>query len=165
MWTIDRVINELNKLAAADGLGYIKVPVTVNARLTSTLGRVKYIRIGGDTYIAKAIEFSKHLLETGTDNDIMNVIKHEYVHYFLVETTNVNHGHDRVFKDKCKAIGCEHTKTHNALENEGKFKYEVWCDNCGLIATYSRMGKTLKNLDSCSCSGCHESNLKMIQNW
>lgn len=165
MWTIEKVIDELNKLAAADGLGYIQVPVTVNPRLTATLGRVKYMGLGNKTYIAKAIEFSKNLLETGTDNDIMNVIKHEYVHYFLVETTNVNHGHDHVFKDKCKAIGCEHTKTHNPLENEGKFKYEVWCNNCGLIATYSRMGKTLKNLDSCSCSGCHESKLKLIQNW
>ena len=165
MWTIDRVIDELNKLAAADGLGHIDVPVTVNARLTTTLGRVKYIGIGHKTYVAKSIEFSKNLLETGTDNDIMNVIKHEYVHYFLVETTNVNHGHDRLFKDKCRAIGCEHTATHNPLENEGKFKYEVWCDNCGLVATYSRMGKTLKNLDYCICGGCKQTGLKMIQNW
>lgn len=165
MWTIDRVIDELNKLAAADGLGHIDIPVIVNARLTSTLGKVKYISIGHETYIAKSIEFSKNLLETGTDNDIINVIKHEYVHYFLVETTNVNHGHDHIFKDKCKAIGCEHTKTHNSLENEGKFKYEVWCDNCGLVATYSRMGKRLKNLDYCVCGRCHQSGLKMIQNW
>lgn len=165
MWTIDRVKEELNKLAAADGLGNIDVPITANPRLTATLGRVKYMGPGNNTYIAKSIEFSKTLLETGTDNDVMNVIKHEYVHYFLVETTNVNHGHDALFKNKCKAIGCTHTKTHNALENKGKFKYEVWCDNCGLVATYSRMGKILKTLDQCTCGGCHKSGLKMIQNW
>ena len=73
MWTIDKVIDELNKLAAADGLSKIDVPITVNGRLTRTLGRVKYMRIGQDAYIAKAIEFSKTLLESGTDNDIINV--------------------------------------------------------------------------------------------
>lgn len=165
MWTIEKVREELDKLAAADGLGYIKVPVTVNSRLTATLGRVKYMGLGNKTYIAKSIEFSKELLETGTDNDVMNVIKHEYVHYFLVETTNVNHGHDHVFKDKCKAIGCEHIKTHNPLENEGRFKYEVWCEECGLVATYSRMGKILKNLNDCRCGKCKKPGLKMIQNW
>ena len=110
MWTIDRVIDELNKLAAADGLGHIDVPITANARLTSTLGRVKYICVGG-SYMAKNIEFSKALLEEGTDNDIINVIKHEYVHYYLVETTNENHKHDTLFKRKCAEIGCNSQKS------------------------------------------------------
>ena len=41
MWTIDRVIDELNKLAAADGLGKIDVPITVNLvekSITSIIG-------------------------------------------------------------------------------------------------------------------------------
>lgn len=169
MWTIDRVISELNKLAAADGLGSIDVPVTINGRLTRTLGRVKYLGLGGDTYMAKSIEFSKALLDSATDNDIINVIKHEYVHYYLIETTHVNHGHDPVFKRKCAEIGCTHDKTHNSLEanytEKTQYKYEVWCDECGLVATYSRMGKILKNLSSCKCGKCNKSGLKMIQNW
>ena len=168
MWTIDRVIDELNKLAAADGLGHIDVPITANSRLTTTLGRVKYMRVGG-SYIAKSIEFSKALLDSGTDNDIINVIKHEYVHYYLIETTNENHKHDALFKRKCAEIGCTHDKTRNYLESDynekTQFKYEVWCDDCGLIGTYSRMCKTLKDLDYCRCGRCNKTGLKMIQNW
>ena len=162
MWTIDRVKKELDHLRVADGLPKITIPVRANARLTATLGRVRHIK---STCEPISIEFSQKLLNESTDNDIINVIKHEYVHYFLLVATGENHGHDALFRDKCKAIGCTHTKTHNALENEGQFKYEVWCDECGLVATYSRMGKVLKNLDSCLCGKCHKSGLKMIQNW
>lgn len=169
MWTIDRVIGELNKLAEADGLSPVKVPVTINARLTRTLGRVRYISYGDDVHTVKSIEFSRALLESGTDNDIVNVINHEYVHYYLIETTHVNHGHDPVFKRKCAEIGCTHDKTHNSLEanytEKTQYKYEVWCDECGLVATYSRMGKVLKNLDNCCCGKCGGKKLKAIQNW
>ena len=162
MWTIERVIKELDNLRVADGLPAITCPISANARFTATLGRVKHNR-----YTCKpiSIEFSQKLLNEGSDNDIINTIKHEYVHYFLLVVTNENHGHDALFKDKCKAIGCTHTKTHNAIEKAGQFKYEVWCNTCGLVATYSRMGKVLKNLDSCLCGKCNKPGLKMIQNW
>ena len=160
-WTIEKVKTELDKLAAADNLT-IDVPVRENARLTATLGRVSFHKL---TCCPIHIEFSQKLLNESSDKDILNVIKHEYVHYFLLCVTGEDHGHDHLFKDKCKAIGCEHIKSHNPLENEGTYKYEVWCDNCGLVATYSRMGKVLKNLDSCRCGQCKQSGLKMIQNW
>lgn len=173
MWTIDRVIDELNKLAVADGLGRINVPITANSRLTTTLGRVKYMGIGKEFYIAKSIEFSQALLDTGTDNDIINVIKHEYVHYFLIETTNVNHGHDAMFKRKCAHIGCTHDKTRNKLESDtfnaaagGQTKYEVWCEDCqAIVGQYQRMCKTLRTLNHCKCGRCNGTALKMIQNW
>lgn len=164
MWTIERVIAEFNTLCEADNLPVATCPINVNGRLTRTLGRVKYNR---STYLPIVVEFSRQLLEEGTDNDILNVIKHEYVHYFLLIATKADHGHDRVFKDKCKAIGCEHTGAYNTLESEAetKYKYEVWCANCGLVATYSRMGKVLKNLNACRCGKCKQNTLKMIQNW
>lgn len=172
MWTIDKVIDELNKLAITDGLGHVNVPITANSRLTTTLGRVKYMCIGKELYIAKSIEFSQKLLETGTDNDIINVIKHEYVHYFLIETTNVNHGHDAMFKRKCAHIGCTHDKTRNKLESDtfsierDQTKYEVWCEDCqAIVGQYHRMCKTLRTLDYCKCGRCNGTTLKMIQNW
>ena len=115
MWTKVKVINELNKLCMNDGIGIVNVPVEINGRLTRTLGRVKFMDYGeGHCYPTK-IEFSKALLEEGTDNDIINVIKHEYVHYYLVETTHENHKHDALFKRKCAEIGCTHDKTQNRL--------------------------------------------------
>ena len=169
MWTIERVKDELNKLRVADGLPEIQVPVSANARLKRTLGKVKFARYSCSPI---SIEFAQVLLDKGSDNDIMNVIKHEYVHYFLLVSTGENHGHDALFKKKCKEIGCEHIYTHNELENndeyDEEFKYEVWCDNCNKrIGTYSRMCKTLRlvNMHECTCGNCNSDNLRIKQNW
>ena len=164
MWTIDRVKIELNKLCANDGLDAVRIPVKVNSRLSTTLGRVKYCNLR-----PTSIEFSAKLLENGTDNDVINVIKHEYVHYFLMITTRENHGHDRVFKNKCAEIGCTHDKTHNALDNdeptEKEYKYDIYCDNCGVVAHYARRGKIINNIQYCRCGKCGASGLQVFQNW
>ena len=95
MWTIERVKDELNKLCVADGLPEITIPVSANARLTRTLGRVKFLE---KSCTPVGIDFSQRLLDNGTDRDLINVIKHEYVHYYLLCTTGVDHGHDALFK-------------------------------------------------------------------
>ena len=167
MWTIDRVKDELNNLCKADGLPAIQVPVRINGRLTRTLGRVRFMRA---TCEPVGIEFARILLETGTDNDIMNVIKHEYVHYFFLVSKGEDHGHDAVFKKKCAEIGCEHDKTMNRLEGgedyDKKFKYEIFCPDCNeTIGTYSRMCKTIRNIEYCHCGRCGCRFLNVIQNW
>ena len=150
--------NHHNTLGVIRGLGYEGIKPIL-------------ILIAGDnedTYVDKS-SYIKTCIRVAHDNDIINVIKHEYVHYYLVETTNENHKHDALFKRKCAEIGCTHDKTRNYLESDynekAQFKYEVWCDDCGLIGTYSRMCKTLKTLDYCKCGICNKTGLKMIQNW
>ena len=163
MWTIERIIAELNKLSCADGLGEIAVPVVINGRLKRTLGRVTFM---SGVCVPTKIEFSKILIETGRDEDIINVIKHEYAHYYLLEATHVDHGHDAVFKRKCAEIGCTHDHTQNHVEMTAKYKYEVWCEDCDVcIGAYSRKCKTLDNIKFCTCGRCHGGNLKVIQNW
>ena len=160
---IERVKNELNKLSAADGIGAITVPVNINARLTTTLGRVTFSSI--DCHPIK-IEFSKNFIDTGADADILNVIKHEYVHYYLLVTTGENHQHDASFKAKCANIGCTHDGTKGKVNMTAKFKYEVWCEDCNdIIGTYSRMCKTIKEIKYCQCGRCGGKKLKVIQNW
>lgn len=170
MWTIERVITELNKLAEADGIAPIKEPIRSNARLRSTLGRVKCLRQGDKILSVECIEFSVEFLKNATDNDIINVIKHEYVHYYLAITTKARHGHDLVFKKKCAEIGCVYDKTRSNLESnyaeKQEYKYEVYCVDCiKMIGGYSRMCKTLKNLSSCKCGRCGGNHLVMKQNW
>lgn len=163
MWTIDQVKEKLNELREADSLPPIDVPVCINGRLSRTLGRVHFMR---ETCCPTKIEFSRTLLENGTDEDIINVIKHEYVHYFLLTTTAEDHGHDWMFKDKCAEIGCTHDKTHNALQKEQKYKYEIWCMDCvQCIGTRSRRCKLIDNIQDCYCGNCKGKNLQVIQNW
>lgn len=174
MFTIERIIDELNKLCAADGIT-LDVPVAINGRLTRAMGRVKYIEIGSVAYASEyapeKIEFARNLIENASDEDILQVIKHEYVHYFLLVTEpTVNHNHDAAFKCKCAAIGCTHNKAAANVEGfrdeNAKSKYEVWCDYChAVIGTYARKCKTLNNIRYCTCGRCHGGNLRVVQNW
>ena len=169
MWTIDRIKRELQKLCAADHI-ILDVPVSINGRLTRAMGRVCY-EVISDIYVPKRIEFSRNLIENASDEDIIQVIKHEYVHYFLItEDPTVNHHHDAVFKCKCAEVGCTHDKASQHVEGfrdaEAKSKYEVWCvDCCKLIGTYSRKCKTLNNISSCKCGVCGGKQLVIKQNW
>ena len=166
MWTIEKVRIELNNLREADHLPPITCPVRANKRLTATLGRVRYCG-----HRPEFIEFSQKLLDEGTDNDVINVIKHEYVHYFLLVTTNEKHGHDATFRAKCAEIGCEHDRSRNDMESDGfkrpeQTKYEIWCEDCqDIVANYHRMCKTLRIIDYCKCGRCGGNQLKVIQNW
>lgn len=171
-WTIDRIKGELQKLCAADHIA-LDVPVNINSRITRTLGRVKYNYYNG-AYYPTTIEFSQKFLVNGTDNDIINVIKHEYVHFFLLAIEPCEKpGHDAAFKRKCVEIGCTHIHAQNHLENcaadtaiEAKSKYEVWCDDCDeIISTYARKCKTLNNIAYCTCGRCGSKNLRVVQNW
>ena len=169
MWTIDRIKGELQKLCAADHI-ILDVPVSINGRLTRAMGRVIY-EVINDIYVPKRIEFSRNLIENASDEDIIQVIKHEYVHFFLfTEDPTVNHNHDAVFKHKCAEIGCTHDKAAGYVEGfrdaEAKSKYEVWCDDCNdIIGTYARKCKTLNNIAYCTCGRCGSKNLRVVQNW
>jgi predicted SprT family Zn-dependent metalloprotease len=168
-WTIDRIKEELQKLCAADHIT-LDVPVSINGRLTRVMGRVGF-KVISDIYVPKCIEFSRNLIENASDEDIIQVIKHEYVHYFLsIEDPTVNHHHDAVFKYKCAEIGCTHDKASQYVkgfrDEEAKAKYEVWCvDCCKLIGTYARKCKTLNNISSCKCRVCGGKQLVVKQNW
>ena len=165
MWTIEKITETLNQLCANDGLEPITIPVKINGRLTRTLGKVTFEM---PAYKPISIEFAKRLIENDSESDIINTIKHEYVHYFLLVTEKCNHGHDHAFRMKCLNIGCTHIGAQNevSLPKKEQFKYEVWCDGCGeMIATYSRKGKTLNSIDRCSCGICGAKALRVVQNW
>ena len=170
MFTIEKIRSELNKLCMADGLNEITVPIEINGRLTRAMGRVKY-ELFCHTYTPVKIEFSRNLIENASDEDILQVIKHEYVHYFLlIKDCEFHHGHDAEFRRKCAEIGCTHDKASHYVEGfreeKAQSKYEIWCDDCEeIIATYARRGKTINNIKYCTCGRCHGNNLRVVQNW
>ena len=166
MWTKAKVINELNKLCMKDGIGIVNVPVEINGRLTRTLGRVKFMDYGEGHCHPTKIEFSKQLLDFSDDDSIINVIKHEYVHYYLLVETGTNHGHNAIFKKKCAEIGCAHDQTQNEINTTAKSKYEIWCPDCNkMIATRARKCKLVTYPENYRCGECKNNNLKVIQNW
>lgn len=168
MYNLERVQNEFFAIAESQGIKN-RVPITINSRLTRTLGRVmgEYC---GDRYVVTRVEFSKQFLETSTDESIYSVIQHEAAHFIVSFQTWEHHGHDKVFKECCKKIGCTNDKTKTVVERTVEasqlYKYTIFCDTCGKeVCHYSRMNRTLKVLSQCTCRICGTSNLRMIQNW
>lgn len=121
----------------------INIPVKINGRLKTTLGRVKY------EYFVKAapikIEFSKLFLETATEKQIMQTIIHEFCYYYLMVTTGEPYGHDKVFKDLCLFLGCYEntTRSQEYTIPQTSFKYLIYCPTCGNITASRQRACTL----------------------
>ena len=168
-YNLERVTKEFNAVCEKAGTP-CKVPVTINGRLSRTLGRVCYTVNSTGYAKSTKVEFSRQLLETSTDESIRDVILHEAAHYILTERTHEEHGHDSMFKKVCAEIGTTNDKTTTKVERtvaeESLYKYIVYCPTCKkVVGGYRRMCKTLQNLDNCYCNLCKKDGLIMKQNW
>ena len=141
------------------------IEVSINGRLTRTLGRVKSIGTKANCRPI-SMEFSREMLETVTKEDIMSVIEHEWAHYYVTKTTHEDHGHDAVFKALCASLGCHGTTTIKVERTvEKQAKYSVYCEECGkLVGEYGRKCKTVNNPELFR-SNCCKKGLKVIQNY
>ena len=148
------------------------VPIVINNRLTSTLGQslAKWNHEEGYMY-PTGIEISGRALRDLCDEDIIDVVKHEWTHYYLTKTDpTVRHGHDMVFKDLCKKTGCNGDPDMEIRTRDGRsvlrtHKYTVICPKCGEIAGYDRMCRTLKRIDLAEHTACGTVGLTYEQNW
>ena len=168
MWTEERIIAECKRISIVVNDNF-DIPVIINSRIVRTLGRVYMDWVGGK-YVPTKMEISKTLLETGTDNDILSVIQHEWVHYYVTKDTGEDHGHDRLFKAVCARIGCDNdcakANLESASERKAAYKYTLYCNTCKEnISGYTRMCPTLRNLSACRCKKCGTYNLSYFQNW
>lgn len=170
MFTLEEIKAELNRLSEMVGDTF-DIPVMINGRLTRTLGRVVMTINRGTGYCKnERMEFSKQMLETSTRESIISVIQHEWCHYMVTKETHQDHGHDRIFKAMCARIGCDNDKTTTKVERtvaaNKLYKYTIWCDTCKQdIGGYSRMNKTLQNIQLCTCKKCGTNKLSYTQNW
>ena len=147
--------NRLNELSASRNDTF-SIPVSINGRLTRTLGRVKYASRNGTTYPI-IMEFSRNMLETVVERDIESVIAHEWAHYYITKMTGKNHGHDADFKALCAEIGCCGTTSIKVERTvERKSKYILYCKECGqLVAEYSRKCKTVDTYELYTSKCCN----------
>ena len=149
----------------ADRYGYsLKVPVEVNGRLKSTLGRVKY-RIRGKKCYPDKIEFSKDLLSR-SDREVEETIAHEMAHYFVFLDTEKDHGHDMVWKTWAVKLGARPRATMKR-EEAGvpplKYNYVVRCSKCGkIIGKYVRRSKVILHPEKYR-SGCCKACLQVFK--
>ena len=88
MYTLDKIENQFKGICAKAGVS-CNVPITINSRLTRTLGRVVINNSIGatDTWKPIKVEFSKQFIETSSDASIEDVIKHEAAHFIATSRT------------------------------------------------------------------------------
>lgn len=181
MYTLTRVIEEFTDICNKAKVE-VNVPIELNNRLSTTLGRVRFRRFGDYNYIAVTVQFSTKFITNATDEEIWNVIAHEAAHYIILERYNENHNHDQLFKEVCKEIGCSNDKARYQLSKETEdrlykkdqsntkvksnvnAKYVIYCPHCGVVGVRQRMCKALKELEHYRCSKCDSNELYYKQN-
>lgn len=99
----------------------LEIPIFINNRMKSTFGYFKY-----KGKIAWQIDISKELIDTYPREVIIDILKHELVHYALFEQDRPFLDKDKEFKDTVDRLGISRTRTYQSL---GKF-HRYTCD-CG----------------------------------
>lgn len=163
--TITTLQKEVNKVLRMGNCS-VSCPVSINNRLSRTLGRAVFARRAGK-WISVRIEFSGDLIRRASDKSVMDVLMHECAHVIANYRTGCDEGHGKVFKMVCWEIGTDNDKCSTAVEWKTPalmavdHHYEVHCPKCGIVARFNRDCKTLQNITRFRCGKCggHELNV------
>lgn len=171
MWTvkdIKEVLKELTELMPEKI--DINVPIEISSRMTRTLGKVTYTMDYTGFVTPTKITFSKLFLNTYSDEDIIQVIKHEFCHYYLAETTHENNRHNSLFKQYCSLIGCtndgatfKNAKPAKNIAIEEEYKYKIVCATCGKTLGYRKTRCKIIQYPELYTSKCCNTDIKIIE--
>src|SRR5574344_1329083 len=105
-----------------DGM-QLEVPIKINSRLTRALGRFKHYKAPKKPVV---IELSKNMIEYYELEEILDVLKHELVHYALYMQGKRYKDGQYCFESKLKELGITRTGVYDC-----KGKVEVYACDCG----------------------------------
>ena len=124
-------------------------PVRLNNRFSRTYGAV---RLRGNKIYA--MEFSSKFVSQAPDDVMRETILHECAHAIVdLRYPNELHMHDDVFNAVCAELGIVGRPYTSFII---KRKYNVYCSNCGLVASYDRKTKMVDYVEEgkCVCRKC-----------
>lgn len=124
----------------------LTIPIKFNNRLTTTLGR---FIIDRNTFKAKVIEINTKMLANYTEEEIIDVLKHELVHYACFKMNKPFDDGDPFFENELKRLGVNST---NAYKYRGKV-HMYGCKKCKRVMaeTVRKTKKYEKFMTAC----CH----------
>lgn len=140
------IYEEMRRLDSISGLDTRNIPVRISSRMTRGWGSCRY-RCVRKKYQVKELVFAERLLERGTTEHILNVVRHEYAHAYVTLTHNEHHGHDAVWKRAALWLGCNAERCENFDEVDSAYKYKVICQGCGGVSRYQRKAGIVKELE------------------
>lgn len=99
----------------------LAIPLQLNGRLKTTCGRFMYKRskIDGSTQ-ASRVELNKYFVENNEPSVVLDVLKHELVHYALFEKGKPNSDGHPVFERELKRLGIVSQSTINKYTIKSK---------------------------------------------
>lgn len=168
VWTVERIEKLCIEYCGRCNVEFTS-PVVINGRLKTTLGRCFYTRTAAGL-VGSKIEISRQLLETATEQCVLDVIAHECAHYVVTTITHENHGHDSLFKHYCEMIGTtNNTPVFHGLQrtvsHEETYKYTLYCTKCGkFVGGRHRACAVTKRPHDCR-TNCCDAPIKVYQNW
>ena len=145
-------IKEIEKLvdATLKAKGFKRnFPVRLNNRFSRTYGAVRL----RDRKIY-AMEFSANFIAQAPDEVVRETVLHECAHVIVdLRYPNEFHNHDAVFNAACAELGIKDRATTDFTI---KRKYNVYCPNCGFVASYDRKTKMVSYIEKgeCVCRAC-----------
>lgn len=168
---VNIIHEEMRRLDKISGLDTRNIPVRISSRMTKGWGSCRYLYVR-KKYQIKELVFSERLLKCGTEEHILNVVRHEYAHAFVTLTHNETHGHDAVWKYVALRFGCNAKRCENFDEVGSVYRYKVICQRCGSISQYQRKSNIVKELELnpnsirfyCRICGCHNFVLETVSN-
>ena len=140
------IYDEMKRLDQISGLDTSAIPVRISSRMTRSWGQCIYTCVRRK-YQVKELVFAERLLKHGTEEHILNVVRHEYAHAYVTLTHNKKHGHDAVWKRAALRFGCNAQRCENFDEVDSIYQYKVICQGCGSVSHYRRKVGIVQELE------------------
>ena len=149
MHDLREVREEYDRLDRLLGIDTRDIELKISTRAVRQLGsfRAPAGRRSGER---PRITLSALILED--DAQFWDTVRHEYAHaaVYLLHPGE-RHGHDKVWKDMCRLVGCRPKGTAPrtgaaAEKREEQVRYIVRCEGCGSESRYFRRGKIVEQL-------------------
>ena len=165
VWNIEHIKDFLKTLGEKYKLSCINIPVRISKRMTRALGLYVYKK---NTLQPVEFVFSAYLLDGSySEKEVMQVITHEFCHYYTDTIEGKPCKHNNKFKRNCILMGItDNTYSNYKLSDkllekvEKSYKYKIVCNNCGYTIKRKRIRKNFtKNYRCGKCLGT----LKVIE--
>ena len=147
MHTLEEVRTEYDRLDRLLGIDTRSIELRVSKRAVRQLGSFRAPKRG-----AGSMRITLSALIFTDDAQFWDTVRHEYAHAAVhLLYPGENHGHDRVWKQMCRVVGCDPKRLapeqgQAAELRRARAKYIVRCDGCGAESRYVRRGKTVELL-------------------
>lgn len=111
----------------------MEVPLELNARMSKTLGWFRYIRYSDGSKTPSRIQLNKYFVENNDPVTVVDVLRHELVHYACFMLGKPFGDGDAYFENELKRLGVVSQDTIDKYEIKSKPKSIVTyeCMDCG----------------------------------